>query len=82
MTDSSIVPAGLPAIEPHRVLLVTGLSGAGKSTALKTLEDLGWEAIDNFPIRLLPLLMDTPQAVRRDGRSAHWRSASTRARAG
>lgn len=47
----------------HRIMLVTGVSGAGKTTALRTLEDLGWEAIDNFPIRLLPLLMDTPQAV-------------------
>lgn len=37
----------------QRVLLVTGLLGAGKSTALKALEDLGWETIDNFPIRLL-----------------------------
>jgi UPF0042 nucleotide-binding protein len=37
----------------QRILLVTGLSGAGKSTALQVLEDLGWEAIDNFPIRLL-----------------------------
>ncbi|WP_373487912.1 RNase adapter RapZ [Blastomonas sp.] len=44
-------------------MLVTGLSGAGKTTALKTLEDLGWEAIDNFPIRLLPRLIDTPQAT-------------------
>lgn len=37
----------------QRILLVTGLSGAGKSTALHVLEDLGWETIDNFPIRLL-----------------------------
>ncbi len=37
----------------QRILLVTGLSGAGKSTALQVLEDLGWETIDNFPIRLL-----------------------------
>ena len=36
------------------VLLVTGLSGAGRSTALKILEDLGYEAIDNLPLRLLP----------------------------
>lgn len=50
---------------PQRIMLVTGLSGAGKTTALKTLEDLGWEAIDNFPIRLLPLLIDTPQSARR-----------------
>ena len=39
--------------QKQRILLVTGLSGAGKSTALQVLEDLGWEAIDNFPIRLL-----------------------------
>ena len=38
---------------PQRILLVTGLSGAGKTTALQVLEDLGWETIDNFPIRLL-----------------------------
>ncbi|WP_082115642.1 RNase adapter RapZ [Aurantiacibacter gangjinensis] len=37
----------------QRILLVTGMLGAGKSTALRELEDLGWESIDNFPIRLL-----------------------------
>ena len=42
----------------QRLLLVTGLLGAGKTTALKVLEDLGWEAIDNFPIRLLDRLVD------------------------
>ncbi|MDE2596264.1 MAG: RNase adapter RapZ [Sphingomonadales bacterium] len=41
----------------QRVLLVTGLLGAGKTTALKVLEDLGWETIDNFPIRLLERLI-------------------------
>ncbi len=41
----------------QRILLVTGLSGAGKTTALRVLEDLGWEAIDNFPIRLLGRLI-------------------------
>ena len=42
---------------PPPVLLVTGLSGAGKSTALKALEDLGYEAVDNLPLSLLePLL--------------------------
>ncbi|MFN3456698.1 MAG: RNase adapter RapZ [Novosphingobium sp.] len=44
---------------PQRILLVTGLLGAGKTTALRTLEDLGWEAIDNFPIRLLDRLLET-----------------------
>mgnify|MGYP001765185399 CR=1 FL=1 len=46
----------------QRVLLVTGLLGAGKTTALKVLEDLGWETIDNFPIRLLDRLINNPDA--------------------
>ena len=41
-------------------MLVTGLSGAGKSTALRALEDLGWEVVDNMPIRLLGPLLATP----------------------
>jgi len=45
---------------PRRILLVTGLSGAGKSTALDTLEDLGWEVVDNFPLSLLDHLLATP----------------------
>jgi RNase adapter protein RapZ len=49
------------------ILLVTGLSGAGKSTVLKTLEDLGWEAVDNFPIRLVGQLLDIPAGARRSG---------------
>jgi len=44
----------LPSRQP--VLLVTGLLGAGKTTALRVLEDLGWETVDNFPIRLLEQL--------------------------
>ncbi len=35
------------------IVIITGLSGSGKSTALKAFEDLGYLAIDNFPIRLL-----------------------------
>lgn len=46
-----------PSDPRQRVLLVTGLLGAGKSTALKVLEDLGWETIDNFPIHLLGRLI-------------------------
>jgi UPF0042 nucleotide-binding protein len=45
---------------PDRILLVTGLSGAGKSTALRTLEDLGWEVVDNLPLSLLEHLLSTP----------------------
>lgn len=40
-----------------KIILVTGISGAGKSSALKVLEDLGYEAIDNVPISLLDRLV-------------------------
>jgi UPF0042 nucleotide-binding protein len=38
---------------PPRLLLVTGLSGAGKSAALNALEDMGWDVVDNLPADLL-----------------------------
>ena len=44
---------------PARVLLVTGMSGAGRSTALKTLEDMGYEAFDNLPLSLVPALIES-----------------------
>lgn len=62
-------PTKAPSPAKQRVLLVTGLLGAGKSTALKVLEDLGWETIDNFPIRLLDRLIDSPDAPATDVRS-------------
>ncbi len=40
-----------------RVLLVTGMSGAGKTSALKALEDMGYEAVDNVPLSLLGSLV-------------------------
>jgi len=46
-----------PAAPRDRVLLVTGMSGAGHSSALKALEDLGYEAVDNLPLSLLPSLV-------------------------
>lgn len=39
------------------VVVVTGMSGAGRSTALKALEDLGYEAVDNLPLSLLSSLL-------------------------
>jgi UPF0042 nucleotide-binding protein len=46
----------------RRIVLVTGPSGAGRSSAIKVLEDLGFEAIDNMPLRLIPALLDDPVA--------------------
>jgi UPF0042 nucleotide-binding protein len=41
------------ASPPPRLLLVTGMSGAGKSTVLDALEDMGWDCVDNLPVALL-----------------------------
>ena len=43
---------------PIRVLVVSGMSGAGKSSTLKVLEDLGYEAVDNLPLSLMLPLTD------------------------
>jgi UPF0042 nucleotide-binding protein len=41
--------------KPHKELvIVTGISGAGKASALKAFEDLGFHAVDNLPLELLP----------------------------
>ncbi|WP_416896687.1 MAG: RNase adapter RapZ [Minwuia sp.] len=48
---------GTGDVEPSQVMLVTGMSGAGKSSALKMLEDLGWEVVDNVPQSMLGMLI-------------------------
>jgi UPF0042 nucleotide-binding protein len=40
------------------IVIVTGMSGAGRSTAAKSLEDLGWFVVDNLPPALLPTMLD------------------------
>lgn len=44
----------------HRLVFVTGPSGAGRTTAIRVLEDLGYEGIDNIPLSLVPRLVDGP----------------------
>jgi len=46
------------------LVLVSGPSGAGRSTAIKALEDFGFEAIDNLPLSLVPRLLDGPPMAR------------------
>ena len=48
-----------------RFVIVTGMSGAGKSTALKMLEDMGYFCVDNLPIPLLTgfaEMLDAPES--------------------
>jgi UPF0042 nucleotide-binding protein len=40
------------------IVIITGMSGAGRSTAAKSLEDLGWFVVDNLPPALLPTMLD------------------------
>lgn len=49
-----------------RVVLVTGMSGAGRSTALKALEDMGYEAVDNLPLTLLASVVQAGPESRRN----------------
>ena len=58
---------------PERLVLVTGPSGSGRSTALKALEDVGFEAIDNMPsslvLRLVRAALERPLALGIDTRN-------------
>jgi len=55
MTDTTggHAPHGVPDI-----VIITGMSGAGRSTAANALEDLGWYVVDNLPPALLPTMLD------------------------
>ena len=50
----------------QNVVLITGMSGAGKTTAMGILEDMGYHCIDNFPVQLLESLgkLSTPSRIR------------------
>lgn len=43
-----------------RIIIVTGLSGSGKSTVLKAFEDIGFFCVDNMPVVLLPKFLELP----------------------
>ena len=49
-----------------RIILVTGMAGAGRTTALKALEDLGYEAVDNLPASLLSSLLRPGERLKRN----------------
>lgn len=61
--DPVRAPDGDPAPE---IVVVTGMSGAGRSTVGKVMEDQGWYVIDNLPVSLLPDLLQI--SAEREGR--------------
>ena len=65
MAEAGTAPSGSP--EDMRLIIISGLSGSGKSVALHVLEDLGFYCIDNLPAALLKSLLD--QVRRIDERS-------------
>jgi UPF0042 nucleotide-binding protein len=69
MTDSDRTPTIDEAPrreEAGRIVLVTGLAGAGRTTALRALEDMGFEAVDNLPTALLDQLLRSGERILRD----------------
>jgi UPF0042 nucleotide-binding protein len=47
-------PRGAPAPGPTSLVVITGMSGSGKASVLKAFEDLGYYAVDNLPVDLMP----------------------------
>ena len=64
MTQDPATPVAPAPADPPRIVLVTGPSGGGRSTAINALEDQGYEVIDNLPLSLLPRLLDGPPIER------------------
>jgi len=63
-------PAHVPAGAQATFVVVTGMSGAGKSHAIRALEDLGYFCVDNLPIALLPTFAELTMSARGGGRRA------------
>lgn len=61
---TSDAPTSKTPTRADRNVLVTGPSGAGRSTAIRALEDLGFETIDNLPLSMIPRLMEVPHVGR------------------
>ena len=64
-----------------QLFLISGLSGSGKSVALKVLEDSGYYCVDNLPAELLPVLMENLQQAGNTPHRRQYRRAQRQQRA-
>ena len=53
-----LAPGFKPQAEPRELVILTGMSGSGKLSALKAFEDLGFYSVDNLPLELIPRFAD------------------------
>jgi RNase adapter protein RapZ len=63
---SAEAPAAAEPADGIEVAIISGLSGAGRSTAAKCLEDLGWFVVDNLPPELIATMVDLGARARGD----------------
>ncbi|MDA8403968.1 MAG: RNase adapter RapZ [Desulfobacteraceae bacterium] len=47
-------------MKKYKIIIISGLSGSGKSTAIEALEDAGFFCVDNMPVKLLPKFLELP----------------------
>jgi UPF0042 nucleotide-binding protein len=79
MNDATVTQLK-PRNTRRRIVMISGMSGAGLSTVLKTLEDLGYEAVDNLRLSMVPTLVQEslkhgrPLAFSLDSRNAEFNS--------
>jgi UPF0042 nucleotide-binding protein len=55
--------AGGMSLKERKIVIISGLSGSGKSTAIKALEDVGFFCVDNLPVVLLPKFLELRTGV-------------------
>ena len=74
MVDTEDASTGdtTPAATPAELIIVSGLSGSGKTVALRTLEDLGYYCVDNLPAALMPAFV---QAISQGAAALHHKLA-------
>lgn len=67
MVNTSVIDTGSDTVAAKaRLVVLTGLSGAGKTVALRALEDLDFYCVDNLPVALIPALWESASGGRAD----------------